>query len=539
MTLAQHYQVSLFLTTASAGALTIWIIIQKPRSRVAQLFSLYSLGIVLWTFIQAIAPFVGDAGLSISLFRWMFRIVIFFPLILNHLFSAFLGVSRKKVLIFGWVLAISFFPLISSDSFLQAGETVGFLPMLARNGPLFLPFNLVWLSWFLYDMYFLISESRKTTKVDPRQVAILATAYSLGYLTGCTNYLYFYGIYLPGIQPFFSYGVSLAYLLFTYGIFAYKLFEIQIVIRKSLIYSMLVASLTITYLLVVLVVEKLLQGIIGYRSLIGAIMAAGVVAVGFMPLRNMIQGWVDRLILGASQENLVRENERLRREIIQTERLGAIATLATGMAHEIKNPLASIKTFAEYMPRRLHDAEFLEKFARIVPQEVTRINALVQRMLEFAKPKPPEREPVRLGRLVDETAELLHQQFVAKRVTLARAYSQDDIVMVDPAQMKQVLLNIFLNSLEAMEKPGGCITVATVSENGHLHVVIADTGPGIEPQDLPRVFDPFFTRKPLGTGLGLSVVHSILAEHGGRIRLDSQRGRGTTVYLELPKPGGV
>lgn len=229
--------------------------------------------------------------------------------------------------------------------------------------------------------------------------------------------------------------------------------------------------------------------------------------------------------------------ERFEEESRQTEKLKAVATFAAGMAHEVKNPLSSIKTFAEYLPQKYDDPDFREKFARIVGQEVGKINELVQQLLDFAKPREPQKQPVRASRLIDETVEFLQGSLVNKHVTIVRAYSKQDEVWVDPGQMKQVFLNLLMNSVQAMERPG-CITISTVAENGHLEVAVADTGRGIPKGDLPRVFDPFYTTKPDGTGLGLSVVHSIIQEHGGRVIIDSGIGRGTTVRIQLPSYGG-
>lgn len=104
--------------------------------------------------------------------------------------------------------------------------------------------------------------------------------------------------------------------------------------------------------------------------------------------------------------------------------------------------------------------------------------------------------------------------------------------------MKQVFLNVLLNGIEAI-KNQGCISITTIAENSHVEIVVADTGPGIPRKDLPRVFDPFYTTKSDGTGLGLSVVHSIIQEHGGRITIESDTGRGTTVRIQLPLNGGI
>jgi signal transduction histidine kinase len=279
--------------------------------------------------------------------------------------------------------------------------------------------------------------------------------------------------------------------------------------------------------------ERWFQGFFGYRSFIATLIVAFAIALGFVPVKNWVQMFVDRYFFRGSQEELAVQNEQLRREVLQTERLKSVATLAAGMAHEIKNPLASIKTFAEYLPQKYDDPAFREKFAKIVSQEVDKMNGLVHRLLDFARPSAPKLERVRLSSLVQDTVAFLQGTLLKRHVTVRMTLSPDDAVLADPAQLRQAILNVLLNSIEAMPGPG-TIAVSTARENGSLAVVIADSGPGIPRRDLQRVFDPFYTTKPGGTGLGLSVVHTILREHGGRVRVRSQVGKGTEVRLLLP-----
>jgi len=144
---------------------------------------------------------------------------------------------------------------------------------------------------------------------------------------------------------------------------------------------------------------------------------------------------------------------------------------------------------------------------------------------------------VRLSELMKETLEFLQGILLQKQMKMDGAFIQRDEVLADKVQLKQAFLNVLLNSIEAMDH-GGQITVSTSQRNGSVNLVIADTGPGIPKQDLQRVFDPFYTTKPRGTGLGLSVVHSIMREHGGDISIESEVGRGTAVQISLPIKGG-
>jgi len=234
---------------------------------------------------------------------------------------------------------------------------------------------------------------------------------------------------------------------------------------------------------------------------------------------------------------------RIKQEVTQTAKLKIVATLASGIAHEIKNPLTAIKTFTEFLPQKLDDKQFLEKFSHLVGQEVERIDRLVHQLLEFAKPRPLTLICVNVDELVEDTLNLLSNRFLKQKINVEKEFfkEQDGTLYVDPNQFRQALLNIFLNAIEAMPN-GGTLRVSAkfnnisnVSQNrSYFHVVIEDTGYGIDPQDLPHIFDPFFSKKDGGTGLGLSITHGIIKEHGGKIRAESQIGVGTKFIIELP-----
>jgi len=282
-------------------------------------------------------------------------------------------------------------------------------------------------------------------------------------------------------------------------------------------------------------------------------------ALVFQPLKVGIQRIVDRLFFHAPHEAVVRRLERLEQEVWHAEKLKAVSTLAAGMAHEIKNPLTSIKTFTSYLPQHGGDPAFQEKFQRIVTHEVDKIDQIVRRLLDFARPAVPQLGPVKVSQVLDETLELLSNEAVRRRVQIMRAYTPEDAIHADPQQLRQVFLNLFLNSLEAMTPPparlpggpapdgaapplaeaagsgmngrGGRLVVSTARQPDRLTVTIQDTGCGIPKEQASHLFEPFFTTKPTGSGLGLSVAHGIIKEHRGTITIDSQPGQGTRVRI--------
>jgi len=170
-----------------------------------------------------------------------------------------------------------------------------------------------------------------------------------------------------------------------------------------------------------------------------------------------------------------------------------------------------------------------------VPSEVERINNIVHRLLDFSKPAPPTFQMTNVCALIDDTLEFLNNEFLKRHIVIEKNYeNQATGLKIDPSQIKQVLLNIILNAMDAMPK-GGKITIKTQTvKDGTLEIDIADTGSGISKEHLKHIFDPFFTTKDSGSGLGLSIVHQIIQNHGGKIEAESEIGNGSVFRIKLP-----
>jgi signal transduction histidine kinase len=242
---------------------------------------------------------------------------------------------------------------------------------------------------------------------------------------------------------------------------------------------------------------------------------------------------VGRLIASASPDH---ETAPVRELLARTERLAVLGTLAAGIAHEIRNPLVSVRTFIELLPERLHDEEFRTEFRRLTLGEIERVCDLLNDLLAFTRPAPAELEPGDLNALAAQTVRLLEPEARKRRVAL-RLVPADDLppVLVDRGRMKQVLINLVLNGIEACGARGA-VDVATSAPSGDIWAVIdvADDGAGIPPDLAARVFDPFVTTKDGGSGLGLYVAHRIVGEHGGTIRVQPRPEGGTVFSVTLP-----
>jgi len=235
------------------------------------------------------------------------------------------------------------------------------------------------------------------------------------------------------------------------------------------------------------------------------------------------------------------EVRALRKEIARNQRLAAVGRLAAGVAHEIRNPLSSIKGFATYFKERYQDAPEDLHIANIMIQEVDRMNRVVGQLLEFARPVAISKRPLNLKPFVADTLKLVERQATEKNIRIqANLADLAETVLIDPDKMNQVLLNLYLNAIESMDEGGGSLRVTLTADNPARQVTvrIADTGSGIREQDLGHIFDPYFTTKAAGTGLGLAIAQKIIEGHGGTIRIDSKSGRGTTATLVLPLTAG-
>ena len=237
--------------------------------------------------------------------------------------------------------------------------------------------------------------------------------------------------------------------------------------------------------------------------------------------------------------------ERLRR----ADRLAALGTMAAGIAHDIRNPLTSILIFSQLMSLHHDDPDVREKFNRVVPRELERVQAVIEDMMELARPATVHREPVSINELLTQVLELYEGQASGQSIKIVREYDQDlPLCMADRKRLHRCFSNIVSNGIQAMPS-GGDLSLRTslasttlLANSGHpdprtepaVQVAISDTGQGIPADRLSRIFDPFFTTKEKGMGLGMAITHRIVEDHKGTIDVQSEEGLGTTFTVHLP-----
>ncbi|MBI5092646.1 MAG: GAF domain-containing protein [Candidatus Hydrogenedentes bacterium] len=242
--------------------------------------------------------------------------------------------------------------------------------------------------------------------------------------------------------------------------------------------------------------------------------------------------------------------KRLEHNVQRADRLSSIGTLAAGMAHEIKNPLVSIKTFTQLMLNRWNDPDFRNTFTEVIPHEVERIDTIVTRLLDFSRPRATQFAPQSISAVVHKVLALVESQTQRRNVTVELEFPEETLeVYGDEQQLHQMFLNLFLNALDALDQTdGGYLRIRAYSDFMHVRrngmaplldvecvkVAVSDTGCGVAPEHVKHLFNPFYTTKENGYGLGLSVVHGIVTEHGGEVDVSSIQGVGTAFTVTLP-----
>ncbi|MFC1495898.1 ATP-binding protein [Candidatus Margulisiibacteriota bacterium] len=240
----------------------------------------------------------------------------------------------------------------------------------------------------------------------------------------------------------------------------------------------------------------------------------------------------NQLAIAIQKAQLHEEMMEAQARLLHADKLASLGTVAAGMAHEIKNPLASIKGMTQILESAIkdNDKESLEDFKKVVPKELDRINKLVQNLLTYSKPPTPQKAPLNINEVLEHVLKLFESEMMKKGIKLEKKLGEVPNRDLDQQQIKQVMTNFILNAIQAMPK-GGKLEVKTSKAAEKVKIDILDNGLGIPEDKIKNIFDPFFSTKTSGTGLGLAITYKIIKEHAGDVQVKSKVGEGTRFTL--------
>ncbi len=245
----------------------------------------------------------------------------------------------------------------------------------------------------------------------------------------------------------------------------------------------------------------------------------------------------NQLAVAIENVKLYEETKELEKALYHSDKLAAIGTLVSNISHEIKTPLVSLKTFTQLLVDRIDDKNFQKKFIDIVPKEIEHLQQVVDNLLTFSKIQTTNFRNIEIKKIISDVLLFLQYEISKNRIEIIKNFADQQIfVLGDEQQLRQVFMNIMVNSIQAMSS-GGKLTIEVEIDKKDSNLVsikIEDTGVGISPENLKKIFTPFFTTKPQGTGLGLSISKKIVKEHNGTIEVNSEVGKGTLFIVKFP-----
>jgi signal transduction histidine kinase len=313
------------------------------------------------------------------------------------------------------------------------------------------------------------------------------------------------------------------------------LFMISVPIKKvaGLLWMIFIISATLALLAVIL---SLREDVTGAARIGFAVLAGGSLLMAYFAIRSM----------SALKKGLMESIRQLKEQFDQrgeylhaTEKMATLGRLAAGVAHEIRNPLTSIKMRLFSLGRELEDESTQKEDIDVIREEVDHLEAIVQNFLQFARPADVKLEPASLGDILSSVLDLLEHRFKDQEITVHLKGSRSPVeVLADRQQLRQVFMNVLLNACDAMPD-GGDINISydldDGSDGGMIRVRIGNSGSTSPPEDAGQIFEPFFSTRDDGTGLGLSIARQIVEQHGGEIKLDAP-GEGESVCFSFTLP---
>ncbi len=515
----------------------LFVFLNKPRTITKLMWSLYSLGISLWGLgiFQFLVTKNPDTVLIIS--RCINHSSIFISIFFLHFTLLLTGLyeQKKRELYFyyGIFVVYSVITLAYPSTFIRSLSAKGGFNLYPDAGILYYVVPILFLYMWVYGLVILYRSAKQASAIKRNQFLYLFYSSLIGIGGGCTTLFLIFDI------PIFPYGaimVPLYNLAVAYIIVKHQLMDIRIIIRKSVVYTVLLTVLMVLYMASIYVLERSFSHIIGYRSAMGSSAVFVVLAIIFVPLKNWIQSFLDKHFFKASYLQIVEQNDLLRQQVSRSERYKNMAALSQNIITELRSPLTALVGYGYQLPKRLDDKEFLNKFIQVFDKEIDRIQALVKRLSDFSSSKPLDLKPVNITALMQESLDSVADLLVHKKIVLYKFYAEkaDVKVMLDETQMKQALYYFLISVIKYMPENGGQIWIGMSEVNDAWEISIKDTGKGLTTEELTKVFDPSFTQQQDEVVVfGLSMAQNIINNHGGKVIVDSEPGVGTEWVIQL------
>lgn len=519
----------------------------QGKTAIARVFSYHLLCVASWGIITLL---VGVNGATLEVYHlWnvSFAIALFIPVLLLHSVLLMAGKhSTKAVLLIVYAQAAVFAVLTLSGKVFPDIQYM-FNSMYYNQGSrLYLTAVIIWLGIVSLAHILLLQHYITSYPERKKQTLMLMLAIPFGFGGGLMNFLPAFGF---SIYPIGNFLIPVYSIIVTYAILQYRFLEITYVLRKGLIYSILIGIVSLMYWLTIIVLDPILQKMAGYATPIPGFVAALILGFVYVPLRMKVEYLVDTTVFRVSREDITRQNEMLRQELMRAEKFKMVSNIAQSIVYEIRNPLTTIKGLSKLILERPSDQKLVEKSSATIDRQVERIDNLLYRLLKFATPSTPEFKQASIYNIIDDVLNILTREFAERKIQLGKQFHtpESELLHIDPAQFRQAIYNILFNAAEAMPE-GGMLTIATdykpfsevLQKNfnpavkNFFELRISDTGHGIPKKNLPFIFDPFFSPGERRVGLGLSIAHKIIKEHGGNIFVESNDDKGATFVIELP-----
>jgi signal transduction histidine kinase len=513
----------------------VFVFFHKPRQAMKVVWSVYASCISLWGF--SIFHLFTTTDESVALFwgRFCNYIALWIPVMLFHFVVVLTNryAEQKKPLFNWYAVYIIYFIVVAwrPDLYVHSVSPKMVFRFYPDAGKLYYLFPILLFTTITHALIVLYESYAKSSLIRRNQYKYFLFTTAVGILGGTTTYFPVFNI---PIYPLGAIGVPLYNLAVIYIIVKHQLMDIRIIIRRSLVYLVLVSVITLFYLIGVYLLERVFRNVLAYQSAMGSAALITVIAVLFVPIKNYIESFVERFIFRASYRQMIEQNDRLRQEVIRSERYRTLSELARGMITQLRNPLTALVGYGYQLPRKIDDPEFRQKFITVFNKELNQINDILQRLSQYSEPQPLQLENINMVELVSRLLE--QSKSINPKVSIYKYYREDDIMMmrIDPKKIHRALQAIVSFSFHSMPE-GGQLWVGMEFTGDILDLSIKDTGKGMSQEEMMKIFDPTFIVDNSDERYELSVAQNIITQHGGKVIVDSIVEAGTEVIVQLPR----